>query len=460
MKPREIIVFTALLLFILLPNFLVVSMADDVATPSLRTYYVVQSLAFYGVGLFLFHRRAFLYLASLGFPFSAFELFHLFTRGRTVTHLYLYTWLKTSPEDLQALYQPYVWLFVLGIVIWILFYVLAHYFVEREYILPLKWRLPIASLMAATFLALPLNICPQNTVHRFSTLAQGALHVERTQPQRNKFSYGITPNTSKADETMIVVVGETSYQQWKSLNYKDSLAIDFSSVYAKCPVAGVAMPMLFSRATPDNVQPFFRERSVIKAFAEAGFYTAWLSDYGYHDHFLMRLADDCRYLSYQPNQPDTALLEPFREVMRRPEQRHMVVLVTQGGRDSSSLAQVPYLLRQLTDSLRTTHQPAMLVYVGSPAIRLGGRTPLNLHVPMMVWANPNYRYRHRAMIRTMQAQRSLPMSTASLYHSLLYWNNISCEQRIDSMAIGCQQFEAADSIRYLDENLQAQSFFP
>ena len=456
MKPREIIVFTILLLFVLLPNILVVCIADDVATAGQRICYIAQSLAFYGIGIFLFHRRAFLYLTSLGFPLSAFELFHLITRGKTVTRLYLYTWFKTSPEEIVALYRPYVWWFVLGIIIWLLFYVLAHYFVKREYILPLRWRLPIATILAATYLAMPLHVCPLNSIHQFSLMARGALHVERAQAHQRVINYGITPNASKAEETMIVVVGETSYRVWKSLDYKDSLAIDFDSVYAECPVAGVAMPLLFTRGTPQDTRPFYTEKSVIKAFNEAGFYTAWLSNYGYHDHFLMRLADDCRYLSYQPDQPDTALLVPFREVMARPEQRHMVVLITKGGRDTASLAQVPYLLQQLTDSLRTIHQPAMLVYVGSPAILLGGRTSLDLHVPMMVWTNPNYRYRHRAMIRTMQAQQSAAISTSSIFHSLLFWNSIECPLREDHLAIGHQQFEAADTIRYLDENLMVR----
>ena len=456
MKLREIIVFTALTLFVLLPNILVVCLAGDVTTMAHRALYIVQSLALYGIALFLLHRRAFLYTASLGFLFSAFELFHLYTRGKTVTLLYLYTWFKTSPEGLSNLYRPYLWWFLLGIVVWILFYVLAHYFVEREYIAPLRWRLPLAALMASVYLCLPLHVCPMNVLHQFRSLASVALRVEKTQPRQRAFSYGILPRMNKTQETVIVVIGETSYDQWKSLHFRDSLAIQFDSVYAECPVAGVAMPLLLSRAKPQDLYPFYVEKSVIKAFDEADYYTAWLSDYGYHDHFLMRLADDCRYLSYQPNQPDTALLAPFREVMAQPSQRHMAVLVTQGGHNNASLQQIPYLLHHLTDSLRTVHQPAMLVYVGSPVIRLKGDN-FDLHVPMMVWSNPNYRYRHRSMIRTMQAQRRWPISTSSLYHSLLYWNGIECPQRDDRLAIGHERFEAADTIYYLDENLSVRS---
>lgn len=128
--------------------------------------------------------------------------------------------------------------------------------------------------------------------------------------------------------------------------------------------------MTLTRAGAEQTAPFYDEPSVIRAFQEAGYYCAWLSNYGYHDHLLMRMADECRYMTYQPDQPDTALLVPFREAMAQPAQRHLCVLVTQGGHDSASLRQTPTLLRQLTDSLRTVHQPAMLVYIGHPTIRL------------------------------------------------------------------------------------------
>ena len=456
MKTKEAIVFSLLVLFAILPNILVVCLASDVTTVGARFLYCFQTLVLYAIGLALVHRRAYLYIVSLGFIFSVFELFHLFMRGKTMTMLYLYTWLKTSPEELNALYSPYIWLAFLGLVVWIGFYVLAHYFVAREYILPLRWRIPVAAVLVSIYMLVPMQVNPMNVVQRFGQVASMAIHVERTQPKQRQFSYGIVPKETKAQETLIVVLAETSYEQWRSLDFKDSLAIDFSEVYAKCPVSGVAVPMALSRATASHITPFFEEKSVIKAFDEAEFYTAWLSNYGYHDHFLMRIADDCRYLSYLPGEADTALLVPFREVMAQPALRHMAVLVTQGGHHDQSLAQTPALLRALTDSLRTVHQPAMMVYVGSPTIRLDNATS-DLHVPFVVWTNPNYRYRHRPLIRSLQAQREQRFSTNVLFHSLLYWHSIDCPQLDNRLAIGHEQFEVADTIHYLDENLQVQA---
>lgn len=453
MKPQERIVFVLLVLFAILPNILIVCMAGDISTVGQRILYLLQTLLLYGCGLFLFHRRAYLYIISLGFIFSAFELFHLYLRGRTMTLLYLYTWVKTSPEELHQLYSPYWWLAIIGVVVWIGYYVLAHYFVEREFIASWRWRIPIAAVLASVYLLIPLQVNPLNVIQRFGQLASFGVRVERNLPAQRQFSYGIAPKETKAEETLIVVLAETSYEQWQSLEFKDSLAIDFSEVYAESPVSGVSVPLSLSRATPQQPAPFFVEKSVIKAFDEADYFTAWLSNYGYHDHFLMRIADDCRYLSYLPGEADTALLAPFREVMAQPSIRHMAVLVTQGGRDSNSLAQTPALLRALTDSLRTVHQPAMMVYVGSPAIRLDDPSS-GLRVPFVVWTNPNYRYRHRPLIRSLHALRTAPFSTDVLFHALLYWHDIDCPQRDNRLAVGHEQFEVADKIHYLDENLQ------
>lgn len=456
MKRKEAIVFTILLLFSLLPNIVVMCLAEDVALWTQRIWYAATTMALYGVGMALLHRRAFLYMVSIGFILSAFEVCHVWFRHTTTTMMGLYLWIKTSPEELKTMFQPYIGWVVAGVVVWILFYVAAHRWVAREWTGRWRVRIPIAIACAAFFMLSPAHVCPTNVLYRLSRVAAMAAHIEKTQPEQRTFEYGVTPSNSKAEETLIVVLSETSYDQWKAIGYRDSLAICFDSVYTSSPVSGAAIPMVLSRATADNMAPFFVERSVIRAFGEADFYTAWLSNYGYHDHLLMRIADDCRYLSYLPGEPDTALLVPFREAMAQPSQRHMMVLATQGGRAAGYDSITPVLLRQLTDSLRTTHQPAMLVYVGCPNISLKDDRS-ELHAPLVVWTNPNYRYRHRPLIRALTALRGARISTDDIFHSLLYWHGIECPQRDDRDCIGHIQFEAADTIRYLDEDLQAQS---
>ena len=459
MSRKETIVFVVLLIFSLLPNVVVMCLAADVATAGQRIWYALTTLALYGFGLALFHRRAYLYILSLGFIFSAFEVLHVLLRGTTTTMLCLYVLFKTPPETISAMLLPHIGWFIGGVVVWLLYYVMAHRFVAREWIGSWRWRLPVAVVCAALFLLSPVSVCPTNVLNQLSRLGAMAIHIEKTQPEQRAFRYGISPNSSKADETVIVVLGETTYEQWQALGYGDSLAIQFDSVYAGSPVCGVAMPMLLTRATAEDKSPFFTERSIIQAFDEAGFFTAWLSNYGYHDHLLMRISDDCRYLKYLPGEADTVLLEGFREAMKQPAQRHLVVLVTQGGRNPQTFGDTPYLLRQLTDSLRVTHTPAMLIYAGLPNISLSNRQQ-ELRMPLMVWSNPNYRYRHRPLIRTLYEQQTARMTADYLFHTLLYMNDIACPQRDDERALGNKQMVPADTIRYLDENLRTSVWEP
>jgi len=459
MSRKEAIVFVSLLIFSLLPNVLVMCLADDVATTDQRIWYTLTTLALYGFGLMLFHRRAYLYIVSLGFIFSAFELLHVMLRGTTTTMLCLYVLVKTPPAHLWQMAAPHIGWLIGGIVVWLLFYVLAHHFVAREWFGSWRWRLPVAAGCMALFMLSPVSVCPTHVMNQLSRLGAMAIHIEKTQPEQRAFSYGIQPNGSKADETVMVVLSETSYEQWQALGYRDSLAIAFDSVYAGSPVCGVAMPMLLTRATAQDKGPFFTERSLIRAFDEAGYYTAWLSNYGYHDHLLMRIADDCRYLTYQLGVADTVLLEGFREAMQQPAQRHLVVMTTQGGKNPQTFGDTPYLLRQLTDSLRVTHMPAMLIYAGLPNISLSERLQ-ELHMPLMIWANPNYRYRHRPLMRTLNEQRSARVTADYLFHTLLYMNDIACPQRDDERALGNKQMVPADTIRYLDEDLHIRVWEP
>lgn len=443
----------------MLPNAVVMWLAADVATVEQRIWYAATTLAMYGFGMALFHRRAYLYILSLGFVFSAFEVMHVVLRGTTTTMLCLYTLFKTPPDYLGQMVMPHIAWLIGAAVLWILYYVLAHRYVQREWIGSWLWRIPIAAVCLAFFWLSPMSVCPTNVLKQLSHIGVLAIHIERMQPVKQSFSYGITPNSSKADETVILVLGETSYEQWQSLDYRDSLSICFDSVYAECPVSGIALPMLLSRATATHKAPFFAERSIIRAFDEAGFFTAWLSNYGYHDHLLMRIADDCRYLMYRPEAPDTALLEGFRIAMSQPAQRHMVVMATQGGCNRQTLGDTPYLLRQLTDSLRTTHMPAMLIYAGCSNISLSNGQ-LDLHMPLMIWTNPNYRYRHRPLIRTLQEQQHMRLSADCIFHTLLYMNDIEYGRLEENMALGNKQMVPQDTIRYLDENLSMQILEP
>ena len=459
MKRKEAIVFTALLLFSILPNLLIVCMAEDVATIGQRLWYIATTLALYGFGLALFHRRAYLYIISLGFFSSAFEIFHVCLRHTTTSLLYLYMWLKTPPKVIAQMAWEHIGWIIIGVILWIGFYVVAHHWVKREWIGSWRWRIPCAIVCAVFFFFSPMSVCPTNILTQLSHITAMAVQVEKSIPEQRTFTYNITPNTNKAEETVIVVLSETSYEQWQSIAYRDSLAICFNSIYASCPASGVSMPLSLSRATADDKAPFFVERSIIRAFDEAGFYTAWLSNYGYHDHFLMRIADDCRYLTYRPDEPDTVLLASFNEVMHQPSQRHMVVLATRGGKNKDFVQSTTCLLRQLTDSLRTTHQPAILLYAGFPNIHLTDNQS-ELHMPLMIWTNPNYRYRHRSLIRTLNEQQNQRLSADYIFHTLLYMNNIQCVQWEERLSLGNQRMAPCDTIRYLDENLNVQEFIP
>ncbi len=456
MKRRGIIAIISLLGIAIAPNIAIVSMAEDIASGGARALYILATVVLYAIGLCFLHKRAYFYTISLGFGFSLFEIYHLIARHRTISLLYCYTLLKTPPAEIwETIISPnggYIMLAIGGVM---LYYVIAHFYISRTYIAPLKWRLPIGIVLISVFILLPKWPCPMNSLQQFGKIVRIGLRVERHMPSQHTFTYGIAPKTTKAEETIIVVMGETDYEQWESIGYSDSLAIDFTSVYAECPASGVSIPLLLSRATPTELTPFFHEKSIIQAFDEADYYTAWLSNYGYHDHFLMREGDDCRYLSYLPQAPDTALLSAFHEVMSQPHIRHFVVLATQGGRQDDYKTQIPRLLHGLTDSLRTVHMPAMLVYVGATAIHLTNDSS-GLHVPMMIWMNPNYRYRHRTELKQLYSCRTSTISTSSLFHTLLYLNGIETSYRDERKALGSPLFEAGDTIHYFDENMETK----
>ena len=92
---------------------------------------------------------------------------------------------------------------------------------------------------------------------------------------------------------------------------------------------------MLSRATPQTQNVYMQEKSVVDAFREAGYKTAWIADQSFNNHFLQRISSHCNYTCYIPPTEsnvfvDTVLLAPLREMLAEDDARQMIVLHSLG----------------------------------------------------------------------------------------------------------------------------------
>lgn len=370
----EKIVFTFLSLFLLLPSLLGVVMAQDLLTFGQRCIYLITALLLYAFGLCVMRRRTFFYVASLTFVFSGIEVVHLIMNHATTSLLFVFTVIKSEPREIKELCSTYWFVALIFFALWGVYFYLNHRFIQREYIAPRKWRMIalgiIVLFFAGDLVALKLRpkmrnifsvrqidlrtaawvgsekVCPINMVLAGYHLASMAYDIHEQNKALENFTFGI-PRLTGSDSTLVVfLIGETSrYDHWSVNGYerptspclaaRGTQVISFDSCYSIANLTTVSVPFMLSRATPQTPQLYPKEKSLVDAFQEAGYKTAWIADQSFNNHFLHRISAQCDYTRYIPPTEaevfvDTVLLAPLRYVLQQDNQRQMIVLHSLG----------------------------------------------------------------------------------------------------------------------------------
>ena len=142
MARREKIVFVCLLVFLLLPNIVGVFLAQDLQTMGQRAIYILASISIYGLGLCIWRRRTFFYVASAGLLFSAIEFVHLIINQATTSLLFVFTIIKSEKGEFVELLSTYWPVIIVFFALWGGYFYLNHQFIEKEYL----WDPPRPSL--------------------------------------------------------------------------------------------------------------------------------------------------------------------------------------------------------------------------------------------------------------------------------------------------------------------------
>ncbi|MGC1244563.1 MAG: phosphoethanolamine transferase [Chryseosolibacter sp.] len=154
-------------------------------------------------------------------------------------------------------------------------------------------------------------------------------------------------------QVYVLVIGESSrYDRWQVNGYHRATSprlaarqdlLSFSDVIAGAHYTWVSVPQIITRATPDNYDLQYREKSILQAFRETGFKTVWLSNQSDQDIFwsgsitLHAKTADVSFFSptYSPNLEferihDGRLLPLLDSMLRADNSNLFIVMHTMG----------------------------------------------------------------------------------------------------------------------------------
>ena len=333
------------------------------------------------------------------------------------------------------------------------------------------------------------------------------------------FKFNATSSHSAQQrEIYVVVLGETSRAcNWELYGYEretnpllkkvDDLIV-FDNVLTESNITHKTVPMLISSASAVDYDKIYSQKSLITAFKEAGFKTAFFSNQSHTEtlvDFFALEADRYEYLRDRSNESgynplDDEFVKLVQDVVNEGAMKQLIVLHTYGShfnysaRYPSEMAYfkpdtpntpkkefLPQLRNAYDNTIRYTDKMlydvvnmldnvenahTSLFYVSDHGEELfdderevifhSSTIPsyYQLHVPMVMWMSPEYREAYPDILHTLKSNRTEQVSSsASFFHSILYVAGIETTYRDDTYSLASKSFIERERV-YLNDHYQ------
>ncbi|HJA87572.1 MAG TPA: phosphoethanolamine transferase [Candidatus Parabacteroides intestinavium] len=308
-------------------------------------------------------------------------------------------------------------------------------------------------------------------------------------------------------EIYVLVIGESARygnfsingyaRQTTPLLEKTENLISFSQALSTANLTETALRQLLTRATPENPDLAYQEKTLPELFAECGFKTAWIGNQSAGDRFIQRIAStvDYRYFSTTEfdaaNNFDEKLLPEMDNVLSLENTKQLIVLHTLGShfrynsrypqefirytptleettkynvinasnKDvlvnsyDNTIAYTDFILHEIIQRVADTHAIGAVVYISDHAENLfddeeqhamhGTATPnrYEVHIPFLVWISDAYLQAREEKVLEMQKHKDCRISTTNLFDSFADIAGISYRQEDKRLSVAAPDFQ-------------------
>ena len=321
------------------------------------------------------------------------------------------------------------------------------------------------------------------------------------------FSFGACRQDEISErEIYVLVIGESARygnfsvngyaRQTSPLLDKTENLVSFSQTLSTANLTETALRQLLTRATPENPDLAYQEKTLPELFAECGFQTAWIGNQSAGDRFIQRIAStvDYRYFSTTEfdatDNFDEKLLPEMDKVLDLKNSKQLIVLHTLGShfrynsrypqtfarykptleettqynvihvsnKDilvnsyDNSIAYTDFILHEIIRRIADTQAIGAVVYISDHAENLfddeeqramhGTATPnrYEVHVPFFVWTSDEYLQVRKEKVLEMQKHKDCRVSTTNLFDSFTDIAGISYKQEDKRLSVAAPAF--------------------
>ena len=539
-KVLNIVGICVLFTLLLLPIFYSLCVAVDLEYSILKkvAYLWVVLLLLILPALFLKARAYFLIQGIFNFLFFPIDIASLYLNKQSTSSAFLQNILRTDiGEATELLVSLWPLCIVLG-VLYVLYFVLA-FKVENQYLVPKKLRkvILISAVLAVVtgvtvftiygktrhknrsilnemsnavqFCYIKLyKIYPYNLYLGLADIVSKQNYQKKLEEQVSTFSFGIKPQVNDDNPLYILVIGEAARYDHLSLNgYERNTTpllqvrknlISYDSAYAQANLTSYSLPLIITRATADDADRAYREKSIVEAFQEAGYYSGYLnkqlssaletrivkvSDYAYqsnkevdvennYDIDLVAKLQECvsdtsqffvlhtmgSHFRYEYRYP--AEFEQFTPVMGK---SFSYLGISEENKSEfinaydNTILYLDYFLNELIEYVDGLNRSAVVVYISDHGesfwdddkkLSLHGSYEISkyeFHVPMLVWYSDEYQLNNSQKVENIKQNKAKTISSDAIFYSMLDIAGIK-EVTDSTKSIGSEYLQPIDSV--------------
>ena len=362
------------------------------------------------------------------------------------------------------------------------------------------------------------DIFPANVCYNLFLSIERTYKTSHYEETSRDFSFHAKSTHNKDDkEIYMLVIGETA----RSLNFgiygyernttpllsRTKGAIVFTDALTQSNTTHKSVPMLMSAISAQNFDSIYFQKSIITAFKEAGFRTAFFSNQRRNRSFIDffgQEADTCVFIKEletenNDNPNDNELLKYVEKEISGTERKLFIVLHTYGSHFKyneryaadeavfkpntkmeadrknkehlvnaydNTILQTDKLLNRLMRMLEESNSLSAMIYTSDHgedifdddrnAFLHSSPVPsyYQLHVPLIVWTSQNYRSAYPNIVKNLLFNKRKPVSTsADVFYSMLDIAGISTPFQNDSLSLASNRFKPAERYFINDRNI-------
>ena len=360
----------------------------------------------------------------------------------------------------------------------------------------------------------PINVC-YNLCLAVERQTQSEQYLDKSKDFRFN---SVATDTDSVPKIVVLVIGETSRAcNWQLNGYhrettpllaNTSDLIYFRDCMSQSNTTHKSIPIILSPATANNFDAIYSSKGLLAAYNEADYQTAFLSNEprnkSFNDHLAEQAQEVLFLRDHHSTTPmDSLLLPEIQRVLENSSKKLLLVVHTYGSHSTysdryerhhahfqpdlvskstkenremlinaydNSIRYTDRMLYDIIQQLDSTERPAVMLYVSDHGedIYDDNRNLFlhaspwpsyyQMHVPMFVWANEQYRAEYTQRIALLESRTNEPIQTDCIFPTILGLGGISTAYGQDSLSLTSDRYKTKELRTYLNDHNEPLAF--